>query len=182
MEITEQIRQKMDIVKVARNYTQLKKRGVKYVGLCPLHKEKEDNLSFTVNKEKQLFHCFGCGAGGDVFTLIMEKEGLNFPQTVEFLSKKYKIKRQQVSQAVELMPVEIRRAIYELINYNNGLSSRGLSDLIMKWAKDECSEKSFFAAMISFADKLKKAQDSIRNWDEFEKIDEEFSWEEEIEF
>ncbi|MEA3421171.1 MAG: CHC2 zinc finger domain-containing protein, partial [Acidobacteriota bacterium] len=78
MEITDQIRQVASIVDIASQYTTLRKRGQKYVGLCPFHSEKTP--SFTVDNDKQLYHCFGCGAGGDIFTLVMEKENLGFPE------------------------------------------------------------------------------------------------------
>lgn len=89
MEIIDQIRQTADIVEIASLYTSLKRRGRKYVGLCPFHSEKDP--SFTVDAEKQLFHCFGCGVGGDVFTLIMEKESLTFPEALNHLAERYHI-------------------------------------------------------------------------------------------
>jgi DNA primase len=87
MEITEKIKQVASIVEIASQYTTLKKRGKKWVGLCPFHSEKTP--SFTVDEEKQLFHCFGCGAGGDLFSLIMEKENLTFPEAVRYLADRY---------------------------------------------------------------------------------------------
>ncbi|HOI45362.1 MAG TPA: CHC2 zinc finger domain-containing protein, partial [Candidatus Aminicenantes bacterium] len=89
MEIIDQIRQVSSIVEIASNYTALKKRGNKHVGLCPFHSEKDP--SFTVDEEKQLFHCFGCGVGGDVFSLVMEKESLSFPEALKYLAEKYRI-------------------------------------------------------------------------------------------
>lgn len=89
MEIVDQVRQVANIVEVASTYTTLKKRGKKYVGLCPFHAEKDP--SFTVDPEKQLFHCFGCGAGGDVFSFVMEKENLTFPEALKSLAEKFHI-------------------------------------------------------------------------------------------
>ncbi|MDI6844711.1 MAG: DNA primase [Candidatus Saccharicenans sp.] len=89
MEIIEKIRAAASIVEIASQYTTLKKRGRKWVGLCPFHSEKDP--SFTVDEEKQLFHCFGCGIGGDLFSLVMEKENLTFPEAVRFLAEKYRI-------------------------------------------------------------------------------------------
>ncbi len=89
MEFIEQIRQVANIIDIASQYTTLRKRGSKFVGLCPFHSEKAP--SFTVDDEKQLFHCFGCGAGGDVFTLVKEKENLSFPETLKYLAEKYNI-------------------------------------------------------------------------------------------
>ncbi len=89
MEIIDQIRQVASIQEIASQYTTLKRRGKRYVGLCPFHSEKDP--SFTVDDEKQLFHCFGCGAGGDIFTLVMERENLSFPEALKYLAEKYNI-------------------------------------------------------------------------------------------
>lgn len=89
MESTEQIRQAANIIDIVSQYTTLRKRGRKFVGLCPFHSEKTP--SFTVDDEKQLYHCFGCGAGGDIFTLVMEKENLSFPEALKYLAEKYNI-------------------------------------------------------------------------------------------
>jgi DNA primase len=89
MEIIEQVRQVSSIVEIASQYTSLRRRGRKHVGLCPFHSEKTP--SFTVDEEKQLFHCFGCGVGGDVFSLIMEKENFGFAEALRYLAEKYRI-------------------------------------------------------------------------------------------
>ena len=71
----EEIRLSSNIVDVIGEYVTLKRAGSSYKGLCPFHNEKTP--SFTVDEKKQLFHCFGCGAGGDVVSFIMQKEGLS---------------------------------------------------------------------------------------------------------
>lgn len=105
MEIIDQIRQVANIVEVASLYTTLRKRGKKHVGLCPFHSEKDP--SFTVDSEKQLFHCFGCGVGGDVFTLVMEKENLTFPEALKYFAEKYHIPLpRQAKLSPELIKLE----------------------------------------------------------------------------
>jgi DNA primase len=89
MEIVDQVRQAASIVEIASQYTALRQRGRKHVGLCPFHSEKTP--SFTVDLEKGLFHCFGCGVGGDVFSLVMEKENLSFPEALKYLADRYHI-------------------------------------------------------------------------------------------
>jgi DNA primase len=89
MEVIDQIRQASNIIEIASQYTTLRRRGKRHVGLCPFHSEKAP--SFTVDEEKQLYHCFGCGAGGDIFTLVMEKERLSFPEALKSLAEKYNI-------------------------------------------------------------------------------------------
>ena len=82
----EDIRSRFDIVEVVSSYIELKKAGRNYQGLCPFHPEKSP--SFTVSPEKQLFHCFGCQAGGNLFTFIMQLEGLSFPEAARFLARR----------------------------------------------------------------------------------------------
>lgn len=84
-EIIEAVRLRSDIVEVVSRYVQLKKTGKNYTGLCPFHQERTP--SFTVAQEKQIFHCFGCGAGGDVFRFLMLKNNLNFYEAVKFLAE-----------------------------------------------------------------------------------------------
>ncbi|GAG14044.1 unnamed protein product, partial [marine sediment metagenome] len=90
MEPIDQVRQTANIIEIASQYTSLIKKGNKHVGLCPFHSEKTP--SFTIDEDKQLYHCFGCGAGGDIFTLVMEKEKLSFPEALRYLAEKYNIK------------------------------------------------------------------------------------------
>ena len=81
-----QIKESSDIIDIIGEYVDLKRAGSSYKGLCPFHNEKTP--SFTVDKKKQLFHCFGCGAGGDVVSFIMQKEGLSYPESLEFLANR----------------------------------------------------------------------------------------------
>jgi DNA primase len=89
MDVIDQIKNTASIVDIASQYTTLRRRGKKHLGLCPFHSEKTP--SFTVDEDKQLFHCFGCNIGGDLFTLVMEKENLSFPEALRFLAEKYNI-------------------------------------------------------------------------------------------
>lgn len=81
-----QILSKIDIVDVIGEYVHLKKSGKNFLGLCPFH--SESTPSFSVTSDKQFYHCFGCGAGGNAFTFLMEVEGYSFPQAVQFLGEK----------------------------------------------------------------------------------------------
>ncbi|MCJ7612266.1 MAG: DNA primase, partial [Candidatus Aminicenantes bacterium] len=89
MDAVEQIRQTASLLEIVSQYTTLRKRGSKYVGLCPFHSERDP--SFTVDPDKQLYHCFGCGVGGDIFALVMEKESLTFPEAVKYLADRFHI-------------------------------------------------------------------------------------------
>lgn len=81
-----EIKSRLDIVDVISEYVQLKKKGQAYWGCCPFHNEKTP--SFSVSPERQTFHCFGCGKGGDVFSFVMEKEHLEFREALERLAEK----------------------------------------------------------------------------------------------
>ncbi|TCT27007.1 DNA primase [Melghiribacillus thermohalophilus] len=82
----EEIRAANDIVDVVGEYVQLKKQGRNYFGLCPFH--SENTPSFSVSPEKQIFHCFGCGKGGNVVTFVMEMEGISFREAISLLAEK----------------------------------------------------------------------------------------------
>ena len=82
-ELIEEIRSKNDIVDVISGYVRLQKKGSSYFGLCPFHNEKSP--SFSVSRQKQMYYCFGCGAGGNVFTFLMEYENYSFLEALKFL-------------------------------------------------------------------------------------------------
>lgn len=88
-EIIEDVRAANDIVDVISQYVTLKKRGTTYFGNCPFHREKTP--SFAVTPDKQIYHCFGCGEGGNVIRFIMKIENINFREAVEFLADRAKI-------------------------------------------------------------------------------------------
>ena len=79
--VIDEVREKTNIVEVIGQYVQLKKSGKNYLGLCPFHEEKTP--SFSVAEDKQIFHCFGCGKGGNVYTFLQELEGISFPEAVK---------------------------------------------------------------------------------------------------
>jgi len=83
-ETLQAIRDRLSIVEVVSGYVNLKKTGKNHVGLCPFHAEKSP--SFTVSDERGMFHCFGCGAGGTVFTFVMRADRVTFPEAVELLA------------------------------------------------------------------------------------------------
>lgn len=85
-DLLERIKARIDIVDVLSDYIQLKKTGANYKGLCPFHNEKTP--SFIVSPDKQVFHCFGCGAGGDVVGFVMKHESMSFPEAMKFLAIK----------------------------------------------------------------------------------------------
>jgi DNA primase len=88
-DVIEKVRERADIVEVVGEHIQLKQSGRNFKALCPFHPEKAP--SFMVSAEKQIYHCFGCGAGGNVFSFLMQLEGMTFPEAVKALARKYGI-------------------------------------------------------------------------------------------
>ncbi len=85
-ELVEEVRVRNDIVDVVSGYVRLQKKGANHWGCCPFHNEKTP--SFAVNGAKQMYHCFGCGAGGDVITFIRLIENLDYIESVKFLAQR----------------------------------------------------------------------------------------------
>jgi DNA primase len=84
-QVVAEIRERADIVSVVGRLVTLRKSGSRHWGLCPFHDEK--SASFQVHEDKQIFYCFGCGAGGDVFAFRMKQDGLDFPDCVRALAR-----------------------------------------------------------------------------------------------
>jgi DNA primase len=84
--LVDEVRLASDVVAVVSDYVTLKKSGRNFLGLCPFHPEKTP--SFNVNPDKQFFHCFGCGAGGNVFTFVQRQQNISFPESVRLLAKR----------------------------------------------------------------------------------------------
>lgn len=98
-ELIEEVRSRNDIVDVISGYVKLKKSGSNYFGLCPFHNEKSG--SFSVSPVKQMYYCFGCGAGGNVITFIMEYENYSFMEAVKFLADRVGIELPEVEESAE---------------------------------------------------------------------------------
>ena len=81
-----EVAERLSIVEVVSDYVSLRRAGGNYLGLCPFHAEKTP--SFNVNPAREIFHCFGCGAGGNAFSFVMKIEGVSFPEAVKLLARK----------------------------------------------------------------------------------------------
>ncbi len=92
-ESLERVKQAADIVEVVSAHTDLRRQGVRWVGLCPFHEERTP--SFSVDAQEKLYHCFGCGVGGDTIKFVEEKEGLGFAEAVELLADRYGVELQR---------------------------------------------------------------------------------------
>lgn len=107
-ELIEEVRMKNDIVDVISGYVKIQKKGSSYFGLCPFHNEKSP--SFSVSPQKQMYYCFGCGAGGNVFTFIMEYENYTFQEAIKFLAQKAGVSLPEAEYTEEVRKKEGKRA------------------------------------------------------------------------
>lgn len=148
-ESLERLKATVDIVEVISAHTDLRRQGVRYVGLCPFHEERTP--SFSVDAQEKLYHCFGCGVGGDVIKFVEEKEGLGFAEAVEQLADRYgiELEREQEDPRAEAQR-QHRRRLQQLLErsaayYANFLweskeagkareylAERGLSEQVLK--------------------------------------------------
>ncbi len=129
-EVVQEVRSRADIVDVIGQYVNLKKKGANYFGLCPFHGEK--TASFSVNPRMQIFHCFGCGKGGDVIKFTMEYENLTFPEAIKKIADDVGYKLPEIDQSAEqkrdndfrmrLLDINKKAAVYF---YNALRDSRG---------------------------------------------------------
>lgn len=113
-ELVEEVRTKNDIVEVISGYVKLQKKGSNYFGLCPFHNEKSP--SFSVSAGKQMYYCFGCGAGGNVFTFLMEYENYSFQEAIKLLAERAGIKLPEGEPGQEARARDSRRT--ELLKVN----------------------------------------------------------------
>jgi len=128
-EAKEEVKKAADIVEVIGQYVELKKRGQNYIGLCPFHSERSP--SFTVNQSKQIYHCFGCGRGGDVFTFWMEYHNLDFPQSLKDLAERYNIPLPQKRDLyADRKKAELKEQLFEI----NDLAGRYFNNILLKSA------------------------------------------------
>lgn len=107
-ELVEEVRARNDIVDVVSGYVRMQKKGANYFGLCPFHNEKSP--SFSVSPAKQMYYCFGCGAGGNVLTFVMEYENYTFPEALKFLADRVGVKLPEMELSQEARQKESRRA------------------------------------------------------------------------
>lgn len=119
-----EVAERISIVEVVSEYVQLRRAGANYTGLCPFHAEKTP--SFNVNPAREIFHCFGCGAGGNAFSFIMRIEGLSFPEAVKLMARKtgVEIEERQLSQAEK--QAQSDRQTFQRINELTALFYRSI--------------------------------------------------------
>jgi DNA primase len=137
MGVIDDVKSRLDIVEIVGAHVKLSKAGVNYKGLCPFHKEKTP--SFMVSPERQIFHCFGCGEGGDIFKFVMKYENLEFPEALRILAKQAGVelkkedprikneisKIREITEAAQDFFIKYLKNTPQAMNY---LKERGLKD------------------------------------------------------
>ncbi len=148
-ELVEEVRMKSDIVDVISGYVKIQKKGSSYFGLCPFHNEKSP--SFSVSQSKQMYYCFGCGAGGNVFTFIMEYENYSFPEAIKFLADRAGVNlpeaeyneeaRRKASKRARLLEVNKEAAKYFYYQLRSERGRAGYQYLRKRELSDETIKK-----------------------------------------
>ena len=164
-EILEDIRQSNDIVDVISQYVRLKRSGRNFFGLCPFHNEKSP--SFSVSPDKQIFHCFGCGVGGNIFTFISKIEGISFREAIEVLAERANIQLPKLENNVDSVKEELKAKVYKVNKftaefYHENLyksSSKVAQEYIKKRKLNNETLKSF---QIGFSGKFNELYNALK--------------------
>lgn len=162
-ELLEEIRSQNDIVDVISQYVVLKRSGRNYFGLCPFHNEKSP--SFSVSPDKQIFHCFGCGVGGNVFHFIMKIENINFVESVQLLAERAGIKLPTLGNYEDEKIAKLKAKVYDVNQfaaeyYHQNLykpTAKPGQEYIKKRKLDNNTLKSFMIGFSGEFDELYKA-------------------------
>lgn len=133
-EVIDEVVSRSDIVDIISGYIKLKKNGSSYVGLCPFHNEKSP--SFSVSPGKQLYHCFGCGVGGNVITFVMEYENYTFLEAVKYLADKAGMQLPETSYSEEEKKNRDLKA--KLLEINKIAATYYYHSLKLKTVKSDC--------------------------------------------
>lgn len=162
-ELLEEIRISNDIVDVISQYVTLKRSGRNYFGLCPFHNEKSP--SFSVSPDKQIFHCFGCGVGGNVFHFIQKIENISFVESVQMLAERANIKLPTLSNYEDEKVAKLKAKVYDVNQYAAEFYHKNLyrpesklgQEYIKKRKLDNNTLKSFLIGYSGQFDELYKA-------------------------
>ena len=156
--LIDEIKSNNDIVDVISEYVVLKRSGRNFLGLCPFHKEKTP--SFSVSPDKQIFHCFGCGIGGDVFKFICQIENIGYREAIETLAEKSGIMLPTIENEKDQKKDLLKQKVYEINkivaeHYHNNLykpTAKLAQEYVKKRKLDNNTLKKF---MIGFSNNRK---------------------------
>ena len=151
-ESLERVKQAVDIVEVVSAHTDLRRQGARWVGLCPFHEERTP--SFSVDAQEKLYHCFGCGVGGDTIKFVEEKEGLGFAEAVELLADRYgvELEREREDPRAEARRQQ-RRRLSELLDRTASFYAAYL------WDSEEAGKAREYLAQRGLGEEILRAFD-----------------------
>ena len=133
-EIIEEVRQNNDIVDIISQYVHLTRKGRNYFGLCPFHNEKSP--SFSVSPDRQIFHCFGCGVGGNVYTFLMKIEGITFREALEQLAERANIQLPTLENNADTAREELKSKVYKVNEFTAEFYHQNLYKPVAKIAQE----------------------------------------------
>lgn len=133
-EIIEEVRQNNDIVDIISQYVHLTRKGRNYFGLCPFHNEKSP--SFSVSPDRQIFHCFGCGVGGNVYTFLMKIEGITFREALEQLAERANIQLPTLENNADTAREELKAKVYKVNEFTAEFYHQNLYKPVAKIAQE----------------------------------------------
>ena len=164
-ETIEEVRQANDIVDVISQYVHLKRSGRNFFGLCPFHNEKSP--SFSVSPDKQIFHCFGCGVGGNVFTFLTKIEGINFVEAVQTLAERANIQLPTFENNVDKAKEELKAKVYKVNEFAAGYYHENLYKPTAKLAQEyvkkrQLSNETLKSFRIGFSGKFNELYQELK--------------------
>ncbi len=164
-ETLEEVRQANDIVDVISQYVHLKRSGRNFFGLCPFHNEKSP--SFSVSPDKQIFHCFGCGVGGNVFTFLSKIEGINFVEAVQQLAERANIQLPTFENHVDRQKEELKAKVYKVNEFTAAYYHENLYKPTAKLAQEyvkkrKLSNETLKSFRIGFSGKFDELYHALR--------------------
>ena len=164
-ETIEEVRQANDIVDVISQYVHLKRSGRNFFGLCPFHNEKSP--SFSVSPDKQIFHCFGCGVGGNVFTFLTKIEGINFVEAVQTLAERANIQLPTFENNVDKAKEELKERVYKVNEFTAQYYHENLYKPTAKIAQDyvkkrQLSNETLKSFRIGFSGKFNELYQALK--------------------
>lgn len=138
-EIIDEVRQSSDIVNIISQYVALKRKGRNYFGVCPFHNEK--NPSFSVSPDKQIFHCFGCGVGGNVYTFLTKIEGIGFKEALEMLAEKQNIQLPILDTSVDNALEDLKAKVFKVNEFTADFYHQNLYKATAKPAQEYVKQR-----------------------------------------
>ena len=138
-EIIDEVRQSNDVVDIISQYVHLTRKGRNYFGLCPFHNEKSP--SFSVSPDRQIFHCFGCGVGGNVYTFLMKIEGITFKESLEQLAERANIQLPTLQSTADTAKEELKAKVYKVNEFTAEFYHQNLYKPTAKMAQEYVKQR-----------------------------------------